>query len=83
MQRNKKRRPLWKDLILIPIQLVLDEIWLFLGAYLDTRIVAPDAYGHPTFALTIVFSVIAAAASVAVLGYVLVKVLMAFFRKTE
>ena len=81
MQKKKKRRPLWKDLILIPIQLVLDEIWLFLGAYLDTKIVNPDAYGHPTFALTIVFSVIAAAASIIVLTYVLAKVIMAIFRK--
>ena len=81
MQKKKKRRPLWKDLILIPIQLGLDEIWLFLGAYLDTKIVNPDAYGHPTFALTIVFSVIAAAASIIVLTYVLAKVIMAIFRK--
>ena len=81
MQKKKKRRPLWKDLILIPIQLVLDEIWLFLGAYLDTKIVNPDAYGHPTFALTIVFSVIAATASIIVLTYVLAKVIMAIFRK--
>ncbi|MBR0342692.1 MAG: hypothetical protein Q4D71_01485 [Oscillospiraceae bacterium] len=81
MQKKKKQRPLWKDLILIPIQLVLDEIWLFLGAYLDTKIVNPDAYGHPTFALTIVFSVIAAAASIIVLTYVLAKVIMAIFRK--
>ena len=81
MQKKKKQRPLWKDLILIPIQLALDEIWLFLGAYLDTKIVNPDAYGHPTFALTIVFSVIAAAASIIVLTYVLAKVIMAIFRK--
>lgn len=81
MQKKKKQRPLWKDLILIPIQLGLDEIWLFLGAYLDTKIVNPDAYGHPTFALTIVFSVIAAAASIIVLTYVLAKVIMAIFRK--
>ena len=81
MQKKKKQRPLWKDLILIPIQLVLDEIWLFLGTYLDTKIVNPDAYGHPTFALTIVFSVIAAAASIIVLTYVLAKVIMAIFRK--
>ena len=81
MQKKKKQRPLWKDLILIPIQLVLDEIWLFFGAYLDTKIVNPDAYGHPTFALTIVFSIIAAAASIIVLTYVLAKVIMAIFRK--
>ena len=81
MRGEKKRRPLWKDLILIPIQLILDEFWLFLGAYLDTKIVSPDASGHPTFALTIVFSVIAAAASIIVLIYVLVRVIMAIFRK--
>ena len=81
MHKKKKQRPLWKDLILIPIQLVLDEIWLFLGAYLDTKIVNPDAYGHPTFALTIVFSVIAGVASLIVLVYVLARVIMAIFRK--
>ena len=79
MQKKKKQRPLWKDLILIPIQLVLDEIWLFLGAYLDTKIVNPDAYGHPTFALTIVFSVIAAAASIIVLTYVVTIILLVCF----
>ena len=83
MHREKKKRPLWKDLILIPIQLILDEVWLFLGTYLDTKIVSPDAYGHPTFALTNVFSLIAAAASIIVLAYVLIRVLMAIFRKTE
>ena len=81
MQKEKKIRPLWKDLILIPIQLVLDEVWLFLGTYLDTKIVNPDAYGHPTFALTIVFSVIAGVASIIVLIYVLIRVIMAIFRK--
>ncbi len=81
MRGEKKRRPLWKDLILIPIQLILDELWLFLGAYLDTKIVNPDAYGHPTFALTVVFSLIAAAASIIVLIYVLARVIIAIVRK--
>ena len=81
MKRDRKPRPLWKDLMLIPVQLVLDIVLLYAGAYLDTKIVSPEATGHPTFALTIVFAALACIMSAAVLLYVLIRAVRVMIRK--
>ena len=83
MKKEKGRRPLWKDLLLIPLQLAADVILLYAGAYLDTRIVSPQAHGHPTFALTILFTAAAGVMTAAVVLYVIVKVILYFFRKKK
>lgn len=76
MKKDRKDWPLWKDLLLIPIQLIADIALLYLGAFLDSRTPRPDdAIGHPFFAFTVLFSFIALAASVAVLIYVAFRVM--------
>ena len=76
MKKEKGRRPLWKDLLLIPLQLAADVILLYAGAYLDTRIVSPQAQ-------TILFTAAAGVMTAAVVLYVIVKVILYFFRKTD
>ena len=83
MKKKKGRRSLWKDLLLIPMQLVADVILLYAGAYLDTRIASPQAHGHPTFALTILFTAAAGILTAAVAIYVIVKVILYFLRKNR
>ena len=60
MKKEKGRRPLWKDLLLIPLQLAADVI-----------------------PLTILFTAAAGVMTAAVVLYVIVKVILYFFRKTD
>lgn len=83
MRKEKGKKPLWKDLLLIPLQLLADLALLYTGAYLDTRIASPEATGHPTFALTILFAAAAGIITAAVALYVLIRVIRFFFRKDK
>ena len=49
---------LW--LIMIPVQIILDVVLVFLGALGDMSIANPEAYGHPAPGLVIVAVILAA-----------------------
>ena len=80
---DRKERSPFRTLWLIPVQLVLDVILVFLGAYMDTRIVNPEATGHPGPALVLLFTCIAAAATVAVLLYAVIRTVVLCIRRRK
>ena len=82
MAERKERSP-FRTLLLIPLQLVLDVVLVLIGAYLDTRIVNPEAVGHPAPALVLLFTVIAVVMTVAVSLYAVVRTVALCIRRRK
>lgn len=82
MDEKEERSP-FRTLWLIPVQLLLDVILVFLGAYLDTRIVSPEATGHPAPALVLLFTGIAVAATVIITLYAVIRTVVLCIRRRK
>ena len=81
MYKSKKGNSPFRPLLLIPIQLVLDLVLFFFGAYLDTRIVNSNAVGHPAPAFTLIFSLLAVVATVVVIIFAIVRSIVLYNKK--
>jgi len=76
MKRGKER-PLYRDIMMIPVQLLIDGLLIGAGILIDSRSGSAGAQGHPFPA----FTVLAAAVAFIATAIVLVRALAGVIRK--